>query len=100
MKLFQVGEPLEAVTCNLSGSTFTDVNLSGTKIENVNLAGTTITNANLSGMSITNVNLAGTSITDCALDGMTINGIRVTDLFASYLVTQAMAANANVARPA
>jgi len=84
MKLSDVIEPIEAVNCNLSGSSFTNVNLSGILIENANLSQGRINNASLSEVQLTDANLSGMSISDSNLEGMTINGILVSDMIAAY----------------
>jgi uncharacterized protein YjbI with pentapeptide repeats len=74
MKLERQTEPLDVLNCDLSGSSFNDVNLTGAVLDNVNL----------SGLKINNACMKKVSITDAALQGMTINGILVTELLAAY----------------
>ena len=94
MKLERIKEQLEAVTADLSGSSFKDVSLSGAAFSDVNLAGATVDNANmtewqvqdvnLSGLQIRNADMTGASIVESLTDSMTIDGISVADLMAAY----------------
>lgn len=79
MKLENAKVCLEVVNCNLSGSSFHDVNFSNTVLDDVNL----------SHLKITNACMHDVSISDAMLDGMTINGIEVTELLAAYQAAQA-----------
>ena len=79
MKLEKAKERLEIVDCNLSGSSFHNVNFSNTVLDDVNL----------SHLKITNACMHDVSISDAMLDGMTINGIAVTVLLATYRAAQA-----------
>jgi uncharacterized protein YjbI with pentapeptide repeats len=98
MQLNEARERFEVTKCDLSGSTFSEVNLSGSTYENINLSGASFDNVNLSGWRLHNVNfagarighanLSGVTIADSRLDGMTIDGIAVTDLLAAYKILQ------------
>src|SRR5262249_46748889 len=88
MKLKDVKERLEVDHCDLSGSSFHDVNLSGTSYDDINMSGWRIENVNLAGLKLSQANLAGAAIKDCRLEGMTIEGILVTELLATYRAAQ------------
>jgi len=94
LKLERKRHPIAATTCNLAGSTFTDVNLSGAKFHDVNFSGASlddvnmsdwcVKNANLSRLRIRDADLRGASIAHSLTAGMTIDGISVADLMTAY----------------
>ena len=79
MKLEKMKACLEVDDCNLSGSTFHNVNFTNTVLDDVNL----------SNLEIKNACMHDVSISDAMLEGMTINGIEVTELLAAYRAAQA-----------
>lgn len=74
LALVDTARRIEARNANLAGSTFHDVNLHAARLRDVNLAGAVFDTVSLREAEFWNVDITG----------MTIEGVRVSDLFAAW----------------